>query len=435
MDVSENRARDEPPQRKCERVWPIGDHLKSDNADELFSWIGERIAEVVWIGCGELDIPRAGAGVELPMGVAFSFPMEQSSLADATLRGMGKGFAITEGTDLRARLGKGYEAARTPDMPPVKIVAITNDSVATLISFIYSWQETANKKAAMGLICGTGSNATLPLKLRTLHESKRPRHISMRPGENRDGGSVKIAVNTEWSIRGSSPPLRRLGLITRWDDELAGARDLRGFQPLEYMTAGRYLGELGRLIFLDYLTTTLSVSVESLPPRLLEKYGLDTTWLSWYRPPEGRDSQLLLRPEPPSLLRQLEAKFPVSGAAFCWTGEAAEALYEIARAIEVRAAGIVAAAIVGLLRVAEEIPPASAGGVVNGAPLEARELGVGYTGGCIVNFQNYRDDTQRFLDVVVRQEFGGEPPVRITLTPCHDGGIIGAGILCAAASL
>ncbi len=59
---------------------------------------------------------------------------------------------------------------------------------------------------------------------------------------------------------------------------------------------------------------------------------------------------------------------------------------------------------------------------------------VGYTGGCITNFQDYLADCQEFLDAIVELEYdgdgsGGPPPVRILLSPCHDGGIKGAGIL------
>lgn len=55
---------------------------------------------------------------------------------------------------------------------------------------------------------------------------------------------------------------------------------------------------------------------------------------------------------------------------------------------------------------------------------------VGYTGGCIVHFQDYLADCQAFLDEIMKAEFGDQEDVpRVVLMPCHDGGIIGAGIL------
>lgn len=54
---------------------------------------------------------------------------------------------------------------------------------------------------------------------------------------------------------------------------------------------------------------------------------------------------------------------------------------------------------------------------------------VGYTGGCIVHFQNYLEDCQRFLDAIMQKEFGDLFGPKVVLQPCHDGGIMGAGIL------
>ncbi|KAK4189294.1 major facilitator superfamily domain-containing protein [Podospora australis] len=400
--------------RLLEHSWPIGDHLKNENSESLFSWIGDRIAHVVRKGCEEFGLT---ASQELPLGVAFSFPMQQTSLAEAKLMTMGKGFAITSNLDLGGHLTAGYEKHRTTDMPPITIAAIANDAVATLVSFIYQLPVEAHQKAVMGVIVGTGCNATIPLTLSSLHESKRPASISILPGQEVE--DVRIAVNTEWSINGSAPPLRKFGLISRWDEELDRAGECPGFQPLEYMTAGRYLGELARLIFLDYCTSRLGQPVDTLPERLRQKFGLTTTFLSHFydNSPKGH------------LLDQLNREFPPKSP-FEWAPELQVVIFKIAKAIEIRAAGIVAASTIGLLRCAEEIP--EPGNATDGHG-KIRELVVGYTGGCIQHFQNYLADTQEFIDEIMRLEFGGKPPASIILRPCHDGGITGAGILVPAA--
>ncbi len=217
-------------------------------------------------------------------------------------------------------------------------------------------------------------------------------------------------------------PLRKLQLISRWDDQLSQSVELPGFQPLEYMTAGRYLGELGRIMLVDYLTQKLGLAEETFPSTLLKKFDpLNTTFLSHYRPggKTGKDS----------LLGMLAEKFPVEGdktSAFQWTEEMAVALYRIAQAIETRAAAIIAAATVGLLRCAGELPL---------PPREAKsehtkfDLVVGYTGGCMTNFQHYLGHCQDFLDSIIEAEYGADAAVRVVLRPCHDGGIKGAGIL------
>ncbi|KAI5926663.1 MFS general substrate transporter [Camillea tinctor] len=410
--------------RLLEKSWPILEVLKNENADSLFAWIGKCIAEVVREGCETFGLPR---DVEIPMGVTFSFPMKQNTLSEATLMAMGKGFTITSNLDLNTHLMNGYEESKSDDLPPIKISAILNDAVATLASFIYQAKEDTTHKAAMGLICGTGCNATIPLRKSTLHPDKLPGKVKTLAGNPID--DVRVAVNTEWSINGSAGPLRDFGLISKWDEELNSEVEVPGFQPLEYMTAGRYLGELGRLMLVDYLKTHLNYSEDILPSRLLDRFGLTTTFLSHFRP---LDTSLLLQ--------KLEAEFPstTSKAPFQWTEEIANALYHIAKSIEVRAAAMIAASIIGLLACAGDIPLRShladrtnEQKLTNGA-LVKTELIVGYTGGCIVHFQDYLSDCQKFLDSIIEAEFGESAPVRIVLSPCHDGGITGAGVLCGA---
>ncbi|KAI1279080.1 major facilitator superfamily domain-containing protein [Xylaria sp. FL0933] len=397
--------------RVLEKSWPIQETLKNENPDSLFAWIGTCIAQVVREGVEAFNLEPNS---ELPMGVTFSFPIVQNTLSDAIIMAMGKGFAITSKLDLGTLLVNGYEKSRPPDLPRIKVTAILNDAVATLVSFIYQFQEDCNHKAAMGLICGTGTNATIPLRQSTLNREKLPQKITVKAEDQVE--DVKVAVNTEWSINGSAWPLRKLGLISKWDTQLDAEGEVPGFQPLEYMTSGRYLGELGRLMFLDYIKSHLGLSDENLPSQL------------HYQPPH-----------PPTLLRKLEVEFPptTSQLPVEWSEESAMALYHIAKAIEVRAAALVAAAIIGLLACADDIPLAksledkTSRQLTNGSA-DKMNLVVGYTGGCIVHFQNYLSDCQSFLDSIMEAEFGGHTPVQVTLSPCHDGGITGAGVLCGA---
>ncbi|KAI1082693.1 hexokinase-7 [Whalleya microplaca] len=415
--------------RVLEKSWPIEEHLKNENADSLFRWVGSRIAEVVREGCNAFDLPRDHP---LPMGVTFSFPMKQETLADAFIMSMGKGYAITSSLDLVEHLINGYESSKSSDLPPIEIAAILNDAVATLVSFIYQSREDEHRKAAMGLICGTGSNATVPLRRSDLHKDKQPGKVKVMEKDSTD--HIKIAVNTEWSIYGTAAPLRKFGLINKWDAALDASLDAEGhvpgFQPLEYMTAGRYLGELGRLMLVDYLENHLNIPQDNFPAQLLVHFGLTTTFLSHFRPLDTA-----------TLVQKLEAEFPQSTAKapFQWTEEIAEVLYDFAQAIEYRAAAIIAAATIGLLECAGDIPTQqplhNRTNNGSGAPEQGPkvDLIVGYTGGCIVHFQDYLADCQDLLDAIIEAEFGENGPVRVVLSPCHDGGITGAGILCGAA--
>ncbi|KAH8836737.1 hypothetical protein MCOR27_001418 [Pyricularia oryzae] len=422
-----------PLRRHLEHSWPIDSQLKNENHAVLFAWIGACIAEVVSKACAQFGIT---ATTELPLGITFSFPMVQESLEKATLLQMGKGFGITSDLDLGCHLVDGYEKSRG-DMPRIRVAAITNDAVATLVSFMHQFPTTADtngttaidvdRRPAMGLICGTGSNATVFMDLESLKESKRPRRVQTLPGQNGGPASLRIAVNTEWSINGTAAPLRAHNLITSWDDHLSGAVERPGFQPLEYMTAGRYLGELGRLILVDYMTKVLGLDSTTLPAKLLRSFEpQNTTFLSHFRP-EGNDWSMLVA--------RLTNEFP-SGPAFCWTEGLAQALYRIARLIEYRAAGIIAASTLALLKCSGALPSAEALASMYDRPTEL-QLGVGYTGGCITNFQDYLQHCQQLLDDLAVREYpeaaSGGSRLRVVLQPCHDGGIDGAAVLVPAA--
>lgn len=58
--------------RTLEKAWPIGEHLKNDYAPDLFSWIGDCIAEVV---ADSLTPSRGDAPAEITMGISFCFPL------------------------------------------------------------------------------------------------------------------------------------------------------------------------------------------------------------------------------------------------------------------------------------------------------------------------------------------------------------------------
>ncbi|KAG6218416.1 hypothetical protein E4U34_004119 [Claviceps purpurea] len=448
VDFSGSDANDAAPngiehvrhlRRQLEKSWPIANQLKNDNADSLFLWIGKCIAEVVAEGCQCFNLAR---NAPLPLGVTFSFPMEQTSLDRAMVTSMGKGFAMPPNVDLGVCLINAYDVHRqidgTHSLPPVYVAAIANDSVSTLVSFIFHYDGhgqyngrqdghqdghqdgVTHRRAAMGLILGTGSNATIPIKLSMLHPTKRPRNIQGLTDDK--AHDVKIAVNTEWSINGTARPMRELGWMTTWDDELSARNEKPGFQPLEYMTAGRYLGELGRIMLLDYWSQTRKTSQACLPCKLLHPEGLTTTFLGHLKPLDK-----------PTLLAKLRTEFPPSpDSGFAWTENDGEALYRIAKAIEMRAAAIIAAATLALLTLGGELPPKDA---LRASPDggDECEIGVGYTGGCVVHFQDYLVDCQDMISQLVFRTYGAASRLSVVMSPCHDGGIKGAGILAAAA--
>ena len=64
--------------RSHDRNWPIGDHLKMDQAEDLFAWIADCIAEVVEEALEEESSTEgigSPLGEEVLLGITFSFPM------------------------------------------------------------------------------------------------------------------------------------------------------------------------------------------------------------------------------------------------------------------------------------------------------------------------------------------------------------------------
>lgn len=402
----------------------------------------------------------------------------QDSLSEATLMPTGKGFAITSNLNLGNTLLAGYDRhTRRPynlgepsakrrrlfALPKLKIAAITNDTVATLASLAYLVKSLPNSRVAMGIIVGTGCNATIPMKLSDLHETKAS-HVSSRHPD-----ATETVINTEWTIHGSAPPLNELNITTKWDKELDEACARPGFQPFEYMTGGRYIGELVRIVFYDYLTTVLGLSKKALPANLVQGYALTTTYLS---------NVVANTPSDSALVAKLKDTLPPpESSSWSWDVHSARAFRKTARAVQTRSACLIAAAVVGLLACTGEIqlrrdgatnprrpsniivpafngtdiykpttiPCNSADGTVDGATPEPtasgsqtppaswqsgpEELVVAYTGGIIQKYPHFKETCQRCIDRLVIWNGPQESGKSVFLREASDGGIIGAGVL------
>jgi len=395
---------------------------------------------------------------------------------------MGKGFAITSDLNLHNILLAGYEKhTRRPEdvnepsskrrklfaLPKLKIAAITNDTVATLVSLAYSVKSLPNSRVAMGIIVGTGCNATIPMRLTALHESK-AKHVSVKMPEAKE-----IVVNTEWTIAGAAPPLRELNITTKWDMELDSACARPGFQPFEYMTGGRYIGELVRLVLFDYLTSVVGLSKKALPANLVQEYALTTTYLSSKVARARLDQELA-----DELTHSLP---PPESSDWSWDSESAGAFRRIANAVQTRSAGLIAAAVVGLLACTGEIqlkdenetvsiqangpasnrnvdsqmnlnntrdpatlseisrlrqPSGSLGPIVpvlSPAPADwqsgPEELVVACTGGIIQNYPHFKQTCQRYIDRLIMRTGPQRSGISVFLREASDGGVIGAGVL------
>ena len=456
------------------KSWPIDEHLKVEKAEDLFAWVGDCLAEVVearFIHSTPEQVPS-----EIPLGITFSFPMmyvhvlqlyfeivpmrflphlcfmldalvfrtrfvsdsnllfiRQSIITEATLMPMGKGFTITSNPDLGGLVLEGYARYHKPrpddgkhvckGLPKLRIAAISNDAVATFLSLSYSTKTTLQSKTAIGLILGTGCNAAVCLRLEALGSSKRPSDWTV-------SDHAILMVNTEWTLRGTTPALCEMNLITRWDKALDEESHNPGFQPFEYMTAGSYLGEVIRLILVDTYTNFLHIERTRLPSALLQRQAVDTLFLA---------QNVATTNDPEVLAERLrETQGFEESAQWAWTVELCTVILKTERLVLRRSAAMIAAALLALLLTSGDIvvedfhgPNATTRRHLD-LPESGEELVVAYCGGLICLYPGYKEQIQAFLDTI-RCDLGQCPKQRVVLREASEGGMIGAAVLSALA--
>ncbi|KAJ6171711.1 hexokinase family protein [Penicillium chermesinum] len=443
--------------RTLEKAWPIEKRLRQDQPDSLFAWIGDCIAEVIH---DDLANTKGDVPEEITMGISFCFPIKQKFMNEAILMATGKGFVMKTSLNLRQALLDGYEChTRRSDeddaeirtkrqkrycLPKLKIAVMTNDTISTLASLAYSIRALPNTRVVMGLIVGAGCNSAVPMKLTDLQEAK-IRHV-----RERDPEATESIVSTEWTLRGASAPLKELNLFTKWDLQLEARANRPGFQPLEYMVGGRYVGELVRIICYDWFHETKKIPRESLPEKLVEEYALTTDFLSLVVASSHSDQ---------ALAEELSHKLPgPTGSSFKWSPAYAGYLRAIAAAVQDRSAALVAAATVGLLACTREIqlqdknsegvdpgdPQATEGvnkpradelaklshlGAPTGWLKGPEELVVAVSGGVIQHYPYYKQTIQRYIDRLILNAGPQDGGKSVFLRDVNDGGIIGVGVL------
>ncbi|KAI0540271.1 hexokinase-1 [Xylaria digitata] len=247
--------------KECEIVrmisFKITPEVKKLEGMAFFDWMAMRIHDVIQKdGVVHTQNP-------IPMGLAWSFPVEQVSLGGGLLMGMGKGFLATNGL-LGQDLGEIIKFACQKRGLDVQLASIINDSSATLLSQAYTHAETR-----FGLILGTGTNIAVHLPVSAIGRFK----YGTRPESWFDSARYVI-VNTELGMFGHD-----ILPVTRWDELLNASHPRPEFQPLEHFLSGYYLGEICRLAIVEAVETTGLLGGE-LPPSLVEPYSLDTEILS-----------------------------------------------------------------------------------------------------------------------------------------------------------
>ncbi len=146
----------------------------------------------------------------------------------------------------------------------IRLDAVLNDSCAALLSGAY-----VNPSTRLTAILGTGVNAALHVPISSLQPSKFGRRVMPSPAH-----ATHVLVNSELSMFGQA-----IFPTTRWDEQLNNQHQLPNFQPLEYLVAGRYMGEIVRLIIAEGVASA-GLFGGHLPVSLAHGYSLDTRTLA-----------------------------------------------------------------------------------------------------------------------------------------------------------
>ncbi|CAM1501942.1 Fc.00g039260.m01.CDS01 [Cosmosporella sp. VM-42] len=383
----------------------ISPEIKDLEGMAFFDWMAERIKETLETGLQ----PDHSPGQPIPTALAWSFPIETTSLGGGKLQPMGKGFLAHRGL-LGQDLGQIVKLACENHGLNVELRAILNDSSACLLSRSYSHTSTR-----FGLILGTGVNLAAYLPISAIGRTK----FGKRPETWYDEAS-HVIVNTEMSMFGYD-----ILPWTRWDRQLCAKHSRPDFQPLELLVSGMYLGEIGRYALIEAIETT-GVFGGVVPPSLTVPYSLASETLSRV---QGDTSADLAEACKLFATRHPSSHIPNTADL--------TVLKELASYISVRSSALVAACVYAFwdLRIDSQkayvasIPESSPLRSAAEADIDLEETTVAFNGSVIESYTNYLASCQRYVDDLVGSQ-GKSSTARgsIRLVPAKESSLLGAAV-------
>ncbi|KAF5242240.1 hypothetical protein FAUST_3433 [Fusarium austroamericanum] len=387
------------------RNFRITPDIKALEGMAFFDWMAEKILETL---SEELEQDGRSDG-PLPMSMAWSFPIEQTSLAGGKLQGMGKGFCACDGL-LGRDLGDIVRTACLNRGLNVELRAIVNDSSACLLSESYNHPTTR-----FGLILGTGVNLAAYLPVSAIGRVK----FGQRPPQWFEK-ATHVIINSEISMMG-----RDILPLTRWDRQLLANHARPEFQPLEHMVSGMYLGEICRLALVEAIETTGAFG-GVVPASLQKPYSFSTETLSIIE----KDTTSGLE----EACKQFSSCHPAKHAP---TTADMELLKQLAGFISKRSSALVATGVHAFwnLRIESQnnfiqtMSTESPERESAEADRDLAETTVAYNGGVIESYPGYLDSCQSYLDELVagdKREKSGNRTIK--LVSAKESSLMGAAV-------
>ncbi|KAH7075474.1 hypothetical protein BKA63DRAFT_490452 [Paraphoma chrysanthemicola] len=363
------------------------------------------------------------------LGFTFSFPVNQIGINKGLLMRWTKGFDIQDavGKDVCALLQAEIDELHLP----VKVAALVNDTVGTLMARSYT--SPGKTGTLLGAIFGTGTNGAYVEKL-----NKVTKLTQSKDTGDYDKSTGEMIVNTEWGSFDNS--LRTLP-NTPYDVELDEKSVNPGIQMFEKRVSGMFLGELLRLALLKLINdpavplfaddNSASNDVHSTTQihdssPIYTQWGIDTSFLSVCA---GDNS-----PGYRMLRQTLDKDYDISAV----SAEDAEAVREIAGAIGRRAARLSAVAIAAIVLNTGRLDKSSgtatteqksgidpARGDVEVADEDVIDVGV--DGSLVEFYPNFEEHIREALREV--PEIGAHGEKRIRIGIAKDGSGVGAALI------
>nr|XP_042901640.1 hexokinase-2 [Parasteatoda tepidariorum] len=165
----------------------------------------------------------------LPLGFCFSFPMIQTSIDEGILVTWTKSFNCKNVVGHEVVKMLKAALARRKDVA-VDVVAVVNDATGTMMMGSY-----LDKRAAVGLILGTGCNAAYFEKVNKIEK-----------WEGNHPGVEEVLIDIEWGAFGDN------GVLDFMKTDVDKEIDLESLLPhsftFEKLFAGRYIGSIAKKV-------------------------------------------------------------------------------------------------------------------------------------------------------------------------------------------
>ena len=216
-----------------------------------------------------------------------------------------------------------------------------------------------------------------------------------------------VIVNTELSMFGT-------GLLPTniFDQQLAAAHPLPGFQPLEMLVSGRYLGEIVRLVLLEGIEKAGLLSGFT-PSLLTVGYGFDT--------------HVLAKVEEAKTVEAVRKVLVEHVSDVVYSDDDILAIQQIVKAVSKRASACIAAAVYALRSVRDGAEPSSAqlnGSIKQDEP--AHET-VACAGAVIQQYPGFMAATQGVLDKLYELDTETKGK-KVVLCIAHESSLLGAAV-------